>query len=132
MHGDPALQFSLDPTVCEDLGAPLLETEREWILHGFSHPNYLTEFGGNARSEVYEKSSLDAAMLDAFRKARRFLMAHKRLSEDEALALMSAAVDFGVTQLVDGNLGVHAIIRKALFETDRQDRGHQRTNVSIA
>jgi acetamidase/formamidase len=28
---------------------------------------------------------------------------------------MSVAVDFGVTQVVDGNWGVHAIIRKALF-----------------
>jgi acetamidase/formamidase len=29
---------------------------------------------------------------------------------------MSVAVDFGVTQVVDGNWGVHAIIRKSLFE----------------
>jgi acetamidase/formamidase len=28
---------------------------------------------------------------------------------------MSVAVDFGVTQVVDGNWGMHAIIRKALF-----------------
>ena len=28
---------------------------------------------------------------------------------------MSVAVDFGVTQVVDGNWGVHAIIKKALF-----------------
>jgi len=33
---------------------------------------------------------------------RRFLMNVKGLSEDEAIALMSAAVDFGVTQVVDG------------------------------
>jgi acetamidase/formamidase len=32
---------------------------------------------------------------------------------------MSAAVDFGVTQVVDGNWGVHAIIRKAIFETEQ-------------
>ena len=37
-------------------------------------------------------------------------------SEDEAIALMSAAVDFGVTQVVDGNWGVHAILSKRLFE----------------
>jgi acetamidase/formamidase len=46
---------------------------------------------------------------------RRFLMNVKGLSEDEAIALMSAAVDFGVTQVVDGNWGVHAIISKRLF-----------------
>ena len=34
-------------------------------------------------------------------------------------ALISAAVDFGVTQVVDGNWGVHAILSKRLFEDDR-------------
>ena len=29
---------------------------------------------------------------------------------------MSAAVDFGVTQVVDGNWGVHAILSKKLFK----------------
>ena len=33
--------------------------------------------------------------------------------EDEAISLMS--VDFGVTQVVDGNWGGHAIIKKSLF-----------------
>jgi acetamidase/formamidase len=47
---------------------------------------------------------------------RRFLMSSKGLTEDEAIALMSSAVDFGVTQVVDGNWGVHAILRKSVFE----------------
>jgi acetamidase/formamidase len=100
-----------------DLSYPLLETQTEWILIGFSHPNYLAEFGSKGQGEVYAKSSLDLAMKDAFRKARRFLMESKGLAEDEAIALMSAAVDFGVTQVVDGNWAVHAIIRKSLFQT---------------
>ena len=54
-------------------------------------------------------------MKDAFRKVRRFLMNVRSLSEDEAVALMSAAVDFGVTQVVDGNWGVHALVSKRLF-----------------
>jgi acetamidase/formamidase len=82
---------------------------------GFSHPNYLAEFGAKGQSEVYSKSSLDLAMKDAFRKMRRFLMAMRGFSEDEAIALMSAAVDFGVTQVVDGNWGVHATIRKSVL-----------------
>jgi acetamidase/formamidase/AraC-like DNA-binding protein len=98
-----------------DLSYPLIETESDWVLTGFSHPNYLAEFGAQGQSEVYAKSSLDLAMKDAFRKMRRFLMNVKGLSEDEAIALMSAAVDFGVTQVVDGNWGVHAIISKRLF-----------------
>ncbi|MGF6930883.1 acetamidase/formamidase/AraC-like DNA-binding protein [Paraburkholderia sp. UCT70] len=98
-----------------DLTYPLVETADEWVLHGFSYPNYLAEFGTSAQSAVYEKSTLDLAMRDAFIKTRRFLMTTKGLSEDEAISLISVAVDFGVTQVVDGNWGVHAIIRKALF-----------------
>jgi acetamidase/formamidase len=100
-----------------DLTYPLVETADEWVLHGFSYPNYLAEFGTNAQSAVYEKSTLDLAMRDAFIKTRRFLMTTKGLSEDEAISLISVAVDFGVTQVVDGNWGVHAIIRKALFNS---------------
>lgn len=100
-----------------DLNYPLIETRTDWVLMGFSHPNYLAEFGAQGQSEVYAKSSLDLAMKDAFRKMRRFLMSARGLTEDEAVALMSAAVDFGVTQVVDGNWGVHAIVSKRLFET---------------
>ena len=32
-----------------------------------------------------------------------------------AISLMSVAVDFGITQVVDGNWGVHAVVRKAIF-----------------
>jgi acetamidase/formamidase/AraC-like DNA-binding protein len=98
-----------------DLTYPLIETETDWVLTGFSHPNYLAEFGAKGQSEVYAKSSLDLAMKDAFRKVRRFLMNTRGLSEDEAIALISAAVDFGVTQVVDGNWGVHAILSKRIF-----------------
>lgn len=103
-----------------DIDYPLVETADEWVLHGFSHPNYLKEFGNKARSAIYEKSSLDPAMRDAYRKTRRFLMTAFGLTEDEAISLMSVAVDFGVTQVVDGNWGVHAIIRKSLFAGRRQ------------
>ena len=95
---------------------PLIETPTEWVVTGFSHPNYLAEFGARGQGEVYATSSLDLAMTDAFRKTRRFLMEMRNLDEDEAIAIMSAAVDFGVTQVVDGNWGVHAIVRKSLFE----------------
>ena len=51
-------------------------------------------------------------MRDAFRKMRRFLMTTKGLTEDEAISLMSVGVDFGITQVVDGNFGVHAILKE--------------------
>lgn len=37
------------------------------------------------------------------------------LDEDETLSLMSVAVDFGVTQVADGNFGVQASIAKAIL-----------------
>jgi acetamidase/formamidase/AraC-like DNA-binding protein len=98
-----------------DLNYPLIETSESWIVHGFSHPDYLGDLGEAAQSEVYKRSSLDRAMVDAFRKARRFLMTAHGLSEDEAISLLSVAVDFGITQVVDGNWGAHAIIPKAVF-----------------
>jgi acetamidase/formamidase len=42
-------------------------------------------------------------------------MTTKGLTEDEAISLISIAVDFGITQVVDGNWGVHAVIKKSLF-----------------
>ena len=98
-----------------DLNYPLIETDTSWVVQGFSHPDYLADLGEAAQSEIYKRSSLDAAMRDAFRKARRFLMTSRGLTEDEAITLLSVAVDFGITQVVDGNWGVHAVIAKALF-----------------
>lgn len=109
---------ALKGTPLNDLNYPLLETQTEFVLHGFSFPNYLAALGPKAQSEIYGKSSIDLAMRDSFRKMRHFLMTTQGLSEDEAVSLMSVAVDFGVTQVVDGNWGVHAIIKKNLFVGD--------------
>jgi acetamidase/formamidase len=91
------------------------ETRDAWLVHGFSFPNYLNELGDKPQSEIYAKSSVDLALRDAFRKMRRFLMTTKKLTEDEAISLISIGVDFGVTQVVDGNWGVHAVIKKDIF-----------------
>jgi acetamidase/formamidase len=106
---------TLAGTSLEGLNYPLFETQDEWIVHGFSFANYLQELGPTAQQAIYSKSSIDLAMRDAFRKMRTFLMTTKGLTEDEAVSIMSIAVDFGVTQVVDGNWGVHAIIKKSLF-----------------
>jgi acetamidase/formamidase len=105
-------------TPLEGLDFPLLETAGEWVVHGFSYANYLADLGDEAQSEIYGKSSVDNAMRDAFRKMRRFLMTAYRLSEDEAISLMSVAVDFGVTQVVDGNWGVHGVVEKRIFTAE--------------
>jgi acetamidase/formamidase len=106
---------ALKGTALADLRYPLLETKDEWVLHGFSYPNYLADLGRNAQNDIFGKGSIDLAMRDAFRKTRHFLMTTQRLREDEAVSLMSVGIDFGVTQVVDGNWGIHAIVRKDLF-----------------
>ncbi len=108
----------LPGTVVEELNYPLLETKDEWVVHGFTYPNYLVDLGPKAQQDIYSNSSLDKAMEDAFTKMRHFLMTTQGLSEDEAISLMSVAADFGVTQVVDGNWGVHASIKKSVFAGD--------------
>ncbi len=53
-------------------------------------------------------------MRNAWRQSRDFLRAGLGVSEDEAVSLISVAVDLGVTQIVDGAMAVHAIVPKAL------------------
>jgi acetamidase/formamidase len=105
----------LPGTPLAELNYPLLETQDDWVLHGFSFANYLAELGAGAQQSIYSKSSVDLALRDAYHKMRHFLMTTQRLDEDEAISLMSVAVDFGITQVVDGNWGVHAVIKKSIF-----------------
>lgn len=105
----------LGGTLLEGLDHPLLETDAHWSVYGFTFPNYLAALGPGAQTEIARHASLDRAMRDAFRKMRRFLMTVHRMSEDEAIALMSVAADFGVTQVVDANWGVHGSLRKSVF-----------------
>jgi acetamidase/formamidase len=44
-----------------------------------------------------------------------FLVDQKHMSRDEAYMLTSVAVDVDITQLVDGNVGVHAMCPKIIF-----------------
>jgi acetamidase/formamidase len=97
-----AIEASLDVTVqvfvLEDLAvtAPVLETATHWFVHGFG-------------------DDLDEAMRMAAEQALWLLTDRLHLSADDAYSLASAAVDFGVTQVVDGTVGCHAGIATALF-----------------
>jgi acetamidase/formamidase len=108
----------LGGTPLEGLSHPMLETGQQWSVYGFTFANYLAALGEGAQTDIVNHSSLDKAMRDAFRKLRRFLMIVHKLSEDEAIALMSVAADFGVTQVVDANWGVHGSIRKNVFRCE--------------
>ena len=58
---------------------------------------------------------LKEATEHALRDMLDFLQTEKHLSRDDAYMLASAAVDMEITQLVDGNVGVHAMCPKKLF-----------------
>src|SRR5271170_3547495 len=58
---------------------------------------------------------LSEATRIAIREAVDFLATEKHMSREDAYMLSSVAVDFCITQLVDGNKGVHAMIPKSIF-----------------
>jgi acetamidase/formamidase len=51
----------------------------------------------------------------AVREMIDFLMQEKHMTRDDAYMLASVAADLHITQVVDGNKGVHMIIPKAIF-----------------
>jgi acetamidase/formamidase len=76
--------------------SPLLETHDEWIVHGFD-------------------PDLNLAMRAASLEMLHLLTEVHGVSRDDAYSLMSVAVDFTVTQVVDGRQGVHARVPRAIF-----------------
>jgi acetamidase/formamidase len=58
---------------------------------------------------------LDKATNLAIHEMIDFLKEQKHLSADDAYMLASVAVDFDITQLVDGKKGVHAMCPKTIF-----------------
>lgn len=78
------------------LERPMAETPAHWITMGF-HPD------------------LNEAVKIALRDAIQFISQTKGLTPADAYSLSSLAVDLRVTQIVDGNKGIHAMIPKAVF-----------------
>jgi len=76
---------------------PRAETPTSYISMGFS-------------PDLKEATTL------AVRDMISFLVEEKHLSRDEAYMLTSVAVDVDITQLVDGNVGVHALCPKGIFK----------------
>ncbi len=58
---------------------------------------------------------LNAATHIAVREMIKYLMEEKNLSKADAYMLCSIAVDVNITQLVDGNVGVHCMLPKSVF-----------------
>jgi len=62
-----------------------------------------------------QHSTREAARL-AVEEMIDFLVTEKHLTRDDAYMLTSVAADLSITQLVDGNKGVHAMIARAFIE----------------
>jgi len=76
---------------------PRAETPTHWIVMGLN-------------------PKLDEAMKTAVRETISFITQRfPKLSREEAYAIASVAVDYHVTQVVDGTVGVHGMIPKAIF-----------------
>jgi acetamidase/formamidase len=58
---------------------------------------------------------LNAATHIAVREMISYLVEEKKMSQADAYMLCSVAVDVDITQLVDGNVGVHAMLPKTIF-----------------
>src|SRR5947209_5953441 len=58
---------------------------------------------------------LSEATRIAVREMIDFLVTEKHLGRDDAYMLASVAADLHITELVDGNMGVHMMIPKAIF-----------------
>jgi acetamidase/formamidase len=88
--------FRLDVIKGRSLMWPRAETPTHWITLGLHE-------------------DLNEAMKMAIRETIDFLGTEKGLSREDAYALASIAVDFEVTQVVDGVKGIHGMIPKAIF-----------------
>jgi acetamidase/formamidase len=75
---------------------PRAETPTHYISMGF-------------HQELYEATRI------AVREMIDFLVAEKHLSRDDAYMLTSVAGDVDITELVDGNKGVHVMMPKSIF-----------------
>ena len=95
---ETSLKASLQFVVRKDmrLGWPRAETPTHYITMGFNE-------------------NLEEAARIALREMLDFLVTEKHLTRDTAYFLASDAVDFHITELVDGNKGVHALLPKAIF-----------------
>ena len=65
-------------------------------------------------------------MKQAVREAIRFLSTNLGMDRAIALAYLSAAGDFEVSQVVDKTKGVHGMIRKRDFELVKQSNAQDR------
>src|SRR2546426_563412 len=74
---------------------------------------------------------LTEATKGALREMIDFLVNEKHLTRDDAYQLSSVAADLDITQLVDGNKGVHAMIPKAIFVGSSQTQSDKNDFITL-
>ncbi len=92
------LRFSIERDM--HLEGPFIEKPSAWIFLAFA-------------------DTLDEAAADVTRQALSFLEREKGLSADDAYVLASFVLDLCITQVVDPLVGVHGILPKHVFESER-------------
>jgi acetamidase/formamidase len=95
---ETSLRGRIQLTVRKDmkLDWPLGETSTHWITMGMD-------------------KDLTVATRSCLQNTVKFLQGRLGISQTQAYQLASLAVDFRITQLVDGNVGVHAMVAKGLL-----------------
>jgi acetamidase/formamidase len=96
-----------------------LETSLEGLLQFFVHSDRTLDWP-RAETPTHHilmgfDPDLEKATEIAIRETVEFLQERTGLSSGEAYSVVSMAVDLRVTELVDGNVGVHAMVPKALL-----------------
>jgi acetamidase/formamidase len=101
-----------------------LETSLEGLLQFFVHRGASLDWP-RAETPTHHilmgfDPDLEKATEIAIRETVEFLQQRAGLSRGEAYAVVSMAVDLRVTELVDGNVGVHAMVPKTLLVSTRE------------
>ncbi len=91
-----------------------------FILHKAEHPSRPVLTMPKAETPTHFISmglneDLDQAMKQALREMIAFITSRTNLSREQAYAFCSLAVDFHVTQTVNGEKGIHGMLKKGLL-----------------
>jgi acetamidase/formamidase len=89
----------------------------QFVLHKGRHLNWPRAETPTHYIVMGIDEDLTKAMKIAVHESIDFLVNEKHLSREDAYMLSSAAVDFEITQVVDGTKGVHGMIPKSIFKT---------------
>src|SRR5439155_6309864 len=105
--GNRAIRIRGDGTIPDRTFPPIVRKDMHLKWPRAETPTHFITMG------IHE--DLNEATKMALREMIDFLVNEKHLTRDDAYQLSSVAADLDITQLVDGNKGVHAMIPKAIF-----------------